>query len=243
MIDIHTHILPDIDDGAQTLEESLGIIKNAVNEGVKTLVATPHVLEVPSESEWHKVRDKFNSVKQALISEKIDIDIILGAELFISPDLPIKITQNRELTINSGNRYALLELPVQGLPPFTEQTIFELLLKRIVPIIAHPERCVEIQNDFSKMSNLVEKGVLAQANSGSLIGRYGKKVQKTCRTLLENNLIHIIGSDIHSIFNGSYPLSQGVKLAAEIVGIDEATAMVTSIPMKVIERFVNSTTP
>jgi protein-tyrosine phosphatase len=159
---------------------------------------------------------------------------MLGAELFISPDLPEKIKENRGLTINNGNRYVLLELPLYEIPPFTEQTIFELQLLGIAPIIAHPERYHEIQRDHNKLLKLVKKGVLAQVNSGSLIGRYGKKVQKAARRLLTHNLIHMMASDVHSISNGLYPLSEGVDAAAEMIGIRRAREMVTSIPEKVI---------
>jgi protein-tyrosine phosphatase len=216
------------------MEEAIEILKKAANEGVKSIVATPHVLDGPSENYWRKVNDTFNCVKQTIIQEKIDIEIILGSELFISPDLPQKIKENKGLIINSGNGYVLLELPVYEIPLFTEQTIFELLLQGIVPIIAHPERYVEIQKDTNKLFDLVKKGVLTQLNSGSLMGRYGRKVQKTAKILLVHNLIHMIGSDVHSISNGFYSLSQGVNIASEIVGIERAKEMVTSIPEKVI---------
>lgn len=234
MIDIHTHILPDIDDGAQTIEESIEMLKRAAEEGVKTIAATPHVLDVPSESDWQRVNDTFNCVKQTLIWEKIDIDIILGAELFISPDLPRMIKENRELTINNGNKYVLLELPIQEIPSFTEQTIFELLLQGIVPIIAHPERYFEIQKNPNRLLDLVKRGVLTQVNCGSLMGRYGRKVQRTAKNLLSCNLVHMMGSDVHSTPNGSYPLSRGVNIASKIVGIERAIEMVTSIPEKII---------
>jgi protein-tyrosine phosphatase len=227
VIDIHTHILPGIDDGVETIEESVTILKKASDEGVKAIVATSHIIEMPSESYWRKVNDTFNCVQQMIIQEKIDIEIILGAELFISPDLPQKIKENKGLTINSGNGYVLLELPVYEIPLFTD-------LQGIVPIIAHPERYVEIQKDTNKLFDLVKKGVLTQLNSGSLMGRYGKKAQKTAKTLLGHNLIHIIGSDLHSIPNGPYPLLRGVNIAAGIVGIERAKEMVTSIPEKVI---------
>ena len=127
MIDIHAHILPVIDDGPQTIEESIEIAKRASEEGVKAIVATPHVLEAITEDRWERIRDIFDQLKQRLISARIDIDIILGAELFISPELPAWIKLNRELTINSGNKYVLIELPLYEIPPFIEQTIFELL--------------------------------------------------------------------------------------------------------------------
>ncbi len=243
MIDIHTHVLPGIDDGARTIEESIKIVKKAADEGVNTIVATPHVLEMASKSDWQRVSDTFNCVKQTIIREKINIEMILGAELFISPALPQKIKENKELTINSHNRYVLLELPVQEIPPFTEQTIFELLVQGIVPIISHPERYLEIQRDINKLFNLVRKGVLTQVNCGSLIGRYGKKTQKTAKTLLAHNLIHTIGSDVHSVPNGSYPLSQGVNMAAEVTNIERANEMVTSIPKKVIDGHIIEVLP
>ena len=234
MIDIHSHILPGVDDGPQTLEESLRILKKAADEGVKTIVTTPHVLDGPSENYFQRICNTFNVIKHALISNKIPISIVWGAEVFIFHDLPQKIKGNKELTINMGSKYILLELPFHEIPPFTEQTIFELLLQGIVPIISHPERYIEIQKDSNKLSNLIKKGVLTQLNAGSLMGRYGKKVQKTANTLLTHNLIHMIGSDAHSIVNGSYSLSQGVTEAAGVIGIEKAKEMVTSIPEKIL---------
>ena len=234
MIDIHTHILPGIDDGSKTIEESIEISRKAKDAGVNTIVATPHILERPSESNWQRVRDSFKSVKQRLRVKRVDIDLILGAEFFISPDLPKTIKENRELSINNGNKYVLIELPMNEIPHFTEQTIFELLLQGIVPIICHPERYIEIQKDANKLSNLIRKGALTQLNSGSLMGRYGKKVQKTAKTLLAHNLIHMIGSDVHSVSKGSYSLLQSVKQATKVVGKKRAKEMVTAIPRKVI---------
>jgi len=181
-----------------------------------------------------RVSDAFNCLKKTLILQKIEIDVILGAELFISPELPQKIKEHRELTINNGNKYILLELPVQEVPLFTEQTIFKLLLTGIKPIIAHPERCSEIQRNPKKLFDLIQKGVLTQVNSGSLMGKYGKKVQKTAKILLTHNLIHMIGSDVHSVPSGTYPLSQGVDMAATVVSIERAKEMVTSIPERII---------
>lgn len=234
MIDIHTHILPGIDDGPKTLEEAIEIARQASDEGVKVIVATPHVLEVPSEKDWQRVTDTFNCLRRTILSQKINIDIVLGAELFISPNFPKAVKQNKALTINSGNKYVLLELPMQEIPFFTEQCIFEFLAQGIVPIIAHPERCLEVQKNTVRIHTLVKKGALTQINAGSLMGRYGKSVQKTAKTLFARNLIHLIGSDTHSVSNGSYALSQVVKLAEKVVGRKRVEEMLTSIPKKII---------
>ena len=233
MIDIHTHILPGVDDGPKTIEESIEILKKAADKGIKTIVATPHVLGVPSENDNQKVKGAFNRVKKAIIREGIDIEMSLGAELFICPELSQMIKEHKEFTINNANKYVLLELPMQEVPIFTEQIIFELQLQGITPIIAHPERNLEIQKDSNMLFDLIQKGVLTQLNSGSLIGIYGKKVQETAKTLLYHNLVHMIGSDVHAISNG-YSLCPGVNVAAEVVGIKRANEMVTSIPEKVI---------
>ncbi len=234
MIDIHTHILYGVDDGTQTVEEALTIIKNAEKDGVKTIVTTPHILDFTVNRYWQKVKNAFNKIREKVNSEGIDVKIILGAEVFITPDLTFNIRQNEEITINSQNKYVLLELPMQTVPSYTKHTIYELLLENIVPIISHPERYYEIQKNANKLVDLIKSGVLTQLNSGSLLGKYGKKAKKTARILLARGLIHMIASDIHSPFSGSYPLSKGVKLAAEIVGLEKAKAMVTSIPDKII---------
>ena len=233
MIDIHSHILPGVDDGARSIEESIKILQKAADAGVTTIVATPHVLDVPSKSEWQGVSNIFNRLKQKIVQENIHIEMILGAELFISPELPKNIEENRELCINNGS-YVLLELPVLEIPPFTMQTIFELLIKGIQPIVAHPERYFEIQKDTNRLFDLVQKGVLTQLNSGSLTGIYGKKVQKTAKSLLKKNLIHMIASDIHKISDGLYPLLKGVNAVADIIGEKKAKKMVTYIPEQII---------
>lgn len=234
MIDIHTHILPGIDDGLETIEESIRVLKKAANEGVKVIVCTPHVLEMPSERDWQRVRDTFTRLRQALIKESVRVEILLGAELFISPELPAKFSQDKELTIGNAHAYVLLELPLHEFPPFTEKTIFDLLLKGIVPIIAHPERCFGIQEDIGKLFNLVKRGALAQVNSGSLNGKYGRKAKNTAKTLLSHNLIQVISSDIHSVPSGPYPLLQGVELAAKVVGKKRALEMVTTVPEDIV---------
>ncbi len=233
MIDIHTHIIPGVDDGSKSLKESIEIIREAIDDGVETIVATPHILEMSYQDNWQKIKSAFNDLKQRLTLK--NIDIVLGAELSISPDLPKMVMENTELTINGKNKYILLELPSLEVPSFTEQIIFDLLLHGIIPIIAHPERCVGVYKDPEKLVVLVQKGALTQVNSGSLTGKYGRKVRNAAKALLTCNLIHMISSDVHSTNNKQYTLSQGVNITAKIVGIDRAREMVTSIPEMVIK--------
>ena len=138
----------------------------------------------------------------------------------------------------------MIEFPIQEIPSYTDQTVFELFLQNIVPILAHPERCLDIQEDPHKLFDLVKKGVLTQVNSGSLIGRYGKKVRKTAKYLLAHNLVHMVGSDVHSIGNGSYPLIQGLDIVDKLVDPNAAKEMGRFLPEKVINgRKIDIPTP
>jgi protein-tyrosine phosphatase len=235
VIDIHSHILPGIDDGPENIADSIEIIRKAGEQGVQTLVATPHIFEPQSESSWQEIYNIFNDLKRSLFSEKIDVELILGAEIFISPDLPQQLIEISGLSINNNNKYVLLEFPLYEIPPFSEETLFKLILKGIIPIIAHPERYVEIQRDIGKLYNLVRNGALTQVNAGSLIGKYGKSTQKTVREMLAHNLVHMIGSDVHSLSRGTYPLLQSLNHAAKVVGLQRAKEFVTVIPRKVID--------
>lgn len=234
MIDIHTHVLPGVDDGAQTLAESIGILRKAAEEGVELMVATPHVLEMPSQSAWQYVRETFDGVTEKLIAERIHIEVRLGAELFISPEVPSMVKSNRELTIDGKSTHVLLELPLQEIPVFTEQVVFKLLIDGITPIIVHPERCLEIVTSPGRVASLVQKGALTQINTGSLMGRYGKDVQKTAKLLLSRNLVHLMASDIHALYKNSYSLPYGMRLAARIVGRKKAEELVTTAPARIM---------
>lgn len=234
MIDLHTHILPGVDDGVQTLDEAIKILRKASNEGVQRVVLTPHVLEAPTDEDWRKIKCTYDSLFQGIQRQKVKIAIHLGAELFISPDLPGMIQTHPGLTINRGNRYALMEFPAAGIPPFTLETVYRLSLMGVVVILAHPERNLEIQEEPDRLSELIGKGVLAQLNAESLSGKYGKKARKTAKILLTHDLIHLMGSDIHALAEGPYPLLKGMELASRIVGEKQAAMMVTTIPEKVL---------
>ncbi len=227
MIDVHTHILPGIDDGSKTVDESIKILEKAARAGIKVIVTTPHILESPSSDLYEKILRTTRELENEIVKRKINITIILGAEFFISHDLPDYIEMYKELIIHYKEKYyILLELPVHQIPIYTEAVIFKLLTKRMIPIIAHPERNLEIQHKPDHLKTLIQKGALTQLNAGSLIGVYGKKVQKTAKILLKKKMIHIMGSDIHSFSNDTYPLIKGMTAAQKIIGKEKSGQMV-----------------
>jgi protein-tyrosine phosphatase len=233
LIDIHTHILPGIDDGAQSVEESLLILTAAVNAGVRAVVTTPHILDDPSKVDWKNMRDIFNLLNDVANQKGIDIRIIWGAEVFISPDLPEMINAYPELTINMGERHVLIELPSNEIPTYFNSIIFRLLVKGVVPIIAHPERNGVIQKEIGRVKELSSKGILCQINSGSLLGSYGRKAQKIAKRLLSMNLIDIIASDVHSLDRGQYPL---MKMNPKMRNTSTMRHMMYGVPEKILKE-------
>ncbi len=235
MIDVHSHIIPGVDDGASNIDESVEIAVTAEKAGVKTLFATPHALDLADSTSWDHVNQGFDDLKKRVARENIDIEIVRGAEIFITPDLPKRIKENKKLTINGQGRYILLELPLLEIPDFTEQVIFDLIVCGVIPIIAHPERYVKIWEEPNRLFDFIKRGALTHVNSGSLTGRYGKNAQKTAKLLISHNLIHMMGSDIHSSSTGAYTFAEGFRIIKEISGPDRALEMVTSIPANIIK--------
>lgn len=234
MIDIHTHILPCVDDGPRNMESSLEILRKAAGAGVTTVVATPHVVDSASAYNGRGIGDALAAVKKRLVQEGVAIEVLRGAELFLAYDLGHRLKEQKDLTINGTGRYVLVELPVYDMPLYAEQTFFDLCLQGFVPILAHPERYFYIQKKPGRLQGIIEKGVLTQMNIGSITGAYGRRVQKTAKALLSQNLIHMVASDVHACSEGDYPLQRGFSALASVVGPDRARKMVADIPEKII---------
>jgi protein-tyrosine phosphatase len=234
MIDIHTHILSGMDDGADTISESLLIIKEALNSGITDIVLTPHYIEGTkyAYNNKHK-KNMFNQLKQIIDSEGIKINLYLGNEIFISNNIVDLINKDEVYTIN-GSRYLLIELPLKWKFENTEKIIYNLINNGYIPIIAHPERYEIFYSSRNLIEELIKMGVLLQGNIGSLIGIYGKKVKKQLEYMLKNNMIDLLASDVHQK-NGIYKkLDLSIKRLKKIVGNDRTTILINENPKKII---------
>ena len=234
MIDIHCHILPGIDDGAETIEESLEMARIALEDGTTTIVATPHQQNGVYTNSAESIRQHVETLRMALKEENIPLEILPGADVHIDVNTVEKIKSGEIMTVNQTGRYFLLEFPAHTIPPNIEKITFDLLLKNITPILTHPERIAEVQENPQRIYDLVASGVLSQITAMSLSGGFGGRARKCAKTLLQHNLAHIIASDAHSTSSRPPVLSEGVKSAAKIVGEEFATAMVSSIPQQII---------
>lgn len=234
MIDLHCHILPGIDDGAENLEESITMCRIAYKDGIRTIVATPHTMDGIFLNERELILEEVDKLQRILISKKIDIRIIPGADVHINYNLLELIRDGKAMTINDHGKYILLEFPHQYVPPKIPEFVFKLKLNNITPIFTHPERNTAIQKDLNIIFHLVEQGALTQITSDSLIGEFGPKAYKCAIKMLKHNLAHVIASDAHSSKFRSPILSHSVNKAAGIKGKKWAEAMVTTIPRSII---------
>jgi protein-tyrosine phosphatase len=196
MIDFHSHILPYLDDGSKNYDMSFDMLKLAAEEGTEFICATSHF--IPEELEQNKKHyyERLESIINLTKTKNISINILPGLELYLHPDLPTLYSEKRIWGINL-TPYVLIELPMQQFPMYTDEVFYELRLQGAMPIIAHPERNFKIMKDEGLLKNLIDQGTLAQINSGSLTGIYGKDIQIFAEHLVERNMIHLIGSDAH----------------------------------------------
>mgnify|MGYP001607957917 CR=1 FL=1 len=214
MIDMHTHILPNVDDGISNIEEAIAVLERGKFEGIDTFVLTPHLRE---ESDWEKIdciKKSFDVLSEECKERELDVKLILGAELFLTIDLPQKLKQNKAVII--GERYALVELPFSQLPIYTDEVLFELLVKDITPIIAHPERYLYLNNKLEKIGKWIENGIILQINTGSLLGKYGIRTKWFAKKLLKSGFTCFLGSDIHSINDKLCSFSEALRIIAGI---------------------------
>jgi len=233
MIDLHAHILPAVDDGPADLEESLDMVREAAEDGIETICATPHLLERPSRPQIEFFQERFSELAGAIKKERLPVRLVLGAEIYFQPEME-RVTEHPALTINGTGRYLLYEFPMQGIPPGAEQIIFHLMMNGTIPVLAHPERNLSVLGDETVLEPLLHSGTLLQINAGSLEGRFGRRVKKCALSLLKKGTVHFIGSDAHNAADRPVRLSPAVSIAAEVVGPQAAQALVDEHPRCVL---------
>ncbi len=197
MIDTHCHILPGIDDGAPDRETAVAMARIAAADGVTTVVATPHVREGDWWNERPKVLGAIAEFRRVLEDEGIPLEIAAGSEVHLAPRLPERVRDGRLLTYGDAGRWLLLECPYRTRPVRIEETIFELKLAGITPVIAHPERTRWFLEDPSRWERMVELGALGQMTSSSLLGTFGKAIRALSEEWVRRGLVHVLGSDAH----------------------------------------------
>jgi len=224
MYDLHSHILPNIDDGAKNIEMSLAMLELATNNGTKGIVATPHVIEGEWLPTWDKILTACDTLQQAARQAGNNIPIYPGGEVAIYRDILDLLTGPGAYCINSG-RYLLVELPATHIPSFTEDFFFTLQARGITPILAHPERNPELAKQPELLAKWIGTGVLSQMNGTSITGLMGERVRATAELLLTNNMVHVIGSDAHSTRHRHTNLTLAVDEITKLIGPEQANQL------------------
>ena len=201
MIDFHAHILPNIDDGSASMEESINLIKEAEQAGFTGIISTSHYLQNYYECDEKERRrilaELANQVKVADAEAEMP-KLYLGSEIYISTDIVELLKEEKASTIN-GTNYVLFELPMNSKPLFVKEVVYKLIENGYNPIIAHPERYSYVKENIEFVRELKNMGALFQSNYGSVIGMYGGSAKKTLKKLLKEELISFLGSDVHAV--------------------------------------------
>lgn len=232
MVDIHCHVLPEIDDGAISLDESVVMCRTAAADGIKTIVATPHMFDgVHTTPDKETINQKIAMVMRACDAY---INILPGGEVRYSYEIFQEAGDPGARIRLNGGSYMLLEFPFHSMPPNIEMTIFQILNAGVTPVIAHPERNKKIQEKPAILARLIERGVFAQLDAGSLTGGFGHEARHVAKRIIEAGLAHFIATDAHHQDRRRPVLSRAAAIAADWGGEEYARAMVEANPEALI---------
>jgi len=231
MIDIHTHLLPQVDDGPQDWEETLAMVRQGIRDGIEGAVCTPHALNVLDESFESKIQYKFQQLQELIGREGLKLQLWLGAEIHCQARFN---TGSALATLNNNGKYLLIELPIGELPVDVGEKLFAVTLKGVSPILAHPERNNVIVRKPEVAFQLVQQGAMIQLNAGSLTGEFGGAVKKAAFTLMNHGLVHFVASDCHGARSRSMELRRACRLVSEKWGKDRADALFRIHPRKAV---------
>ena len=212
MIDLHCHILPNVDDGSKSIEETIAILKRAEKAGFNTICFTPHYAEPQYLNSKQQNEKILEQVKEKIKVYDIQIDVLLGNEVFIRPNIE-NLLQNQQITTLANTQYVLIEVPMfQELPQEIIKSMLDTVKQKgFKVVIAHPERYISIQKNPSKILEYFGEDVIFQGNYASILGAYGKDAQKTIKKLLKDKMIHYFSSDIHHLDRCFYEVFDKIK--------------------------------
>ncbi|UFT98857.1 tyrosine protein phosphatase [Radiobacillus kanasensis] len=211
MIDIHCHILPGLDDGAKHTADSVQMAKEAVLHGIHTIIATPHHQNGKYTNTKNNILIEVNRLNKRLEEEDIPLTVLSGQESRISGDMVEGIKNGQLLCLNETSCYIFLELPSNHVPRYTQQLLFDLQLEGYKPIIVHPERNKELIENPNILYELVKKGTLTQITAASIVGKFGKKIQRFSQDLIEHNLTHFLASDAHNTTSRGFCMAESIN--------------------------------
>lgn len=210
MVDIHNHILWGIDDGAKTSKDTLAMAKAAADNGINYVIATPHHYDGKYLNPPATIHSRLQEANALIQKNKIDLTILPGMEVHLHGEIAqdLATLEERLVPLAGNTNYILIELPYDHVPRYTETLFFDIQLKGFIPVIAHPERNVEIRDNPNVLYELVKKGALSQVTAASIAGLFGDTLQKLALKLIKSNLVHFIASDAHNTQKRGFALKE-----------------------------------
>ena len=242
MIDIHSHILPGVDDGAKTEEDSIAMAKAAVDQGIHTITATPHHKNGVFENPKPSIQTSVSILQELFVQEEIPLTVLPGQEIRLYGDMIEDIDIGELLSLNHS-KYMFVELPTQDVPRYTDQMMYNLQMHGYTPLIVHPERNEELLENPDKLYELVQRGVVTQLTAGSLIGKFGKAIQKFSMQLIESSLTHFIASDAHNTTSRGFCMQEAFHELKEQFGLDVYYTFMENSQLAVNNQNINKTEP
>ena len=234
MIDLHSHILPGLDDGAEDLATSLAMARAWVADGVTVVACTPHITPGVYANTGPQIRQAVAQLQLDLDDAGIPIKLVTGADNHIMPDMVAGLAAGRLLTL-ADTRYVLVEPTHHVAPLRLEDLFFSLLVAGYVPILTHPERLSWIQGQYATIQRLVQAGVWMQVTAGSLTGAFGSSPRYWAERMLDDGCVHILATDAHNMKRRPPNLAEGQSIAAKRLGADEAERLVVARPRAILE--------
>jgi protein-tyrosine phosphatase len=236
MIDLHCHLIPGVDDGPETLEESLTLARLAVKNGIRHSVLTPHVHIGRYPNQRSTLEQAFNDFKVALVENGIELDVSLGGEVRLDPAILGLLEQDEIPMLGSLDGYdvMLLEFPHSHILPGTDKLVQYLLNRNIRPMIAHPERNKDVMRSLEKIEPFVHLGCLFQVTAGSVCGNFGKPAMQRAHEMLERGWVTVLASDAHNAKYRPPDIEPGRRAAEALIGRVAADALVFERPRQIL---------
>ena len=235
MIDLHAHVLPGLDDGPRTASSALALLRQMADQGVTTVVATPHMRDGRYNVSVAQMNREVERLNQAVADEEVPITVLPGGEVALVPELAELVRDGDVPSLGSIGRFVLVEMPFQNIPPGLRRALFEVQLQGVTPILAHPERSFPVQRVPSILEPLVQAGALVQVNAASVVGKGGRESERTALRLLDRGLVHVIASDAHEAKERPCYLGAARDRLIKLVGAEEAYRLVRDRPMRILE--------
>ena len=231
-VDIHCHLLPGIDDGSESLEETIRMAKIAYEEGITTITVTPHQLGAYRKNTATVIRENLHLTRQALQQNAIDLKLLPGGDVRIEADLVDRLKDGSVLTLGDHQKHILLELPHETFFPL-DSLLDSLQAIGITGILSHPERNQGLLAKPVIVDHLVERGCLMQITAGSLLGTFGERPQRMAMSLLKNHLVHFVATDAHGSKRRRPLMQKAYDKTRQLVGETVAHKLFCEFPTKV----------